>query len=84
MDGPRDFTQSEESQKEKNKYHILTHICEIQNDGTSEPVCRIAIEPQMQRTNQVWIPRREMTWWDELGAWDCHIYIYATMCKVEN
>ena len=25
-DGPRDIIQSEVSQKEKNKYHILTHI----------------------------------------------------------
>ena len=29
VDGSRDFIQSEVSQKEKNKYHILTHICGI-------------------------------------------------------
>ena len=30
--------QSEVSQKEKNKYRILTHICGIQKYGTDEPV----------------------------------------------
>ena len=29
VDGPRDFIQSEISQKEKNKHRILTHICGI-------------------------------------------------------
>ena len=83
-------TQSEESQKEKNKYHILTHICEIQNGSTGEPVCKTAVEPQMYRTNQVWTPRREKMWWHELGEWDCHIYIYiyiyiyTTMYKIDN
>ena len=36
--------QSEVSQKEKNKYRILTHICGIQKDGTDEPVCKAEIE----------------------------------------
>ena len=29
--------QSEVNQKEKNKYHILTHICGIQKNGTDKP-----------------------------------------------
>ena len=29
--------QSEVSQKEKDKYFILKHICEIQKDGTNNP-----------------------------------------------
>ena len=29
-------TQSEVSQKEKNKCSVLTHICEIQKNGTDE------------------------------------------------
>ena len=29
VDGPRVVIQSEVSQKEENKYHILTHICGI-------------------------------------------------------
>ena len=42
--------QSEVSQKEKNKYRILTHKCGTQKNGTDEPVCRAEIETQMQRT----------------------------------
>ena len=36
--------QSEVSQKEKNKYHILMHICGIQKNGTDEPICTAGIE----------------------------------------
>ena len=43
--------QSEISQKEKNKYRILTHIYGIQKDGTDEPVCREAIVTQTQKTD---------------------------------
>ena len=73
--------QSEVSQKEKNKYHVLTHICGTQKNGTDEAVCRAEIETQMQRTN-VWTPRGESGrgwgWWcDELGDW---IDMYTLMC----
>ena len=63
--------QSEVSQKEINKYHILTHICGIQKNGTDEPVCKAEIKTQMQRTN-VWPPRRESGGGggDELEDWD--------------
>ena len=44
--------QSEISQKEKNKYTlVLTHIYEIQKDGTDEPICRAAMETQTQTTD---------------------------------
>ena len=43
--------QSEVIQKEKNKYHILTHICGVQKNGTDEPICRAGIETQTQRTD---------------------------------
>ena len=39
--------QSEVSQKEKNKYRILTHIHGTLKNGTDEPVCRAEIETQM-------------------------------------
>ena len=39
--------QSEVSQKEKNKYRILTHIYGIQKNGTDEQVCKAEIETQM-------------------------------------
>ena len=68
--------QSDVSQKEKNKYLLLTHICGIQKNGTDEPVCKAEIEAQMQRTN-LWTSRWENRvgggwwwWWDELGEWD--------------
>ena len=39
--------QREVSQKEKNKYHILTHICGIYKNGTNELVCKAEIETQL-------------------------------------
>ena len=39
--------QSEVSQKEKNKYRILTHICGTYKNGTDEPVYKAEIETQM-------------------------------------
>ena len=38
--------QSEVSQKEKNKYHILMHTYGIYKDGTDKPICRAAVETQ--------------------------------------
>ena len=48
--------QSEVSQKEKNKYHILMHICGIYKNGIDDLTCKAEIETQMERTN-IWIPR---------------------------
>ena len=45
---------SEVSQKEKNKYHVLTHICGIQKNGIDDLICKAEIETQVQRTN-VWM-----------------------------
>ena len=39
--------QSAVSQKEKNKYRILTHICGIYKNSTDEPVCKAEIETLM-------------------------------------
>ena len=39
--------QSAISQKEKNKYRILTHIIGTQKNGTGELVCRAKIETHM-------------------------------------
>ena len=38
--------QDEVSQKEKDKYHILTQIYGIQKDGTDEFICRAAMEKE--------------------------------------
>ena len=60
--------QSEVSQKEKNKYRVLTHVCGIQKNGTDEPTFRVGIEMQMQETD-VWT-HGGCGVWDELGDWD--------------
>ena len=41
--------------EEKNKYHMLMHICGIQKNGTDDLICKAETETQMQRTN-VWTP----------------------------
>ena len=41
--------QSEVSQKEKDKYCILTHTYGIQKDGNDDPICETAKEMQIQR-----------------------------------
>ena len=44
--------QSEVSQKEKNKYHILRHMHGLQKDGTDESICRaVAAKTQTLRTD---------------------------------
>ena len=60
--------QKEVSQKEKNSYRILMHICGIQKNGTDELVCKAEIKTQTQRTN-IWTSKGEKVW-DELGDWD--------------
>ena len=35
------------SQKEKNKYQILAHVCRVQKNGTDESIFRAGIEMQM-------------------------------------
>ena len=50
MDEQSPIIQSEASQKEKNKYHILTHIYGIYKDGTDETICGASVETQMLRT----------------------------------
>ena len=57
--------QSEVSQKEKNKYRILTHIC-----GT---------QTQMWRTN-VWTPRGESGGGGGGMNWETGIDMYTLIC----
>ena len=44
--------QSEESQKEKNKYHILMPICGIQQNGTDEPVNKAETETDVENKHR--------------------------------
>ena len=47
--------QSEVSQKEKDKYHILTYKYRIQKNGTEEFIYRASLEKQTQRIDlQTW------------------------------
>ena len=66
--------QSEASQKEKNKYHMSTHICGIQKNGTDEPVCKAGIETQTQRT-----PRAENGGAGGMN-WEIGIDTYTLIC----
>ena len=61
--------QSEVGQKEKNKYHTLTHVCGIQRKDIDDLICKTEIETQTQRTN-VWIPSRDGESCAGLGDWD--------------
>ena len=73
--------QSEVSQKENNKYHILTHICGIQKNGTDEPISKAEIETQMQRTN-IWTARGEVAGVGGGGGmnWEIGIDMYTLIC----
>ena len=55
--------QSEVSQIEKTKYHILIHIYIISKDGTDERICRAAMKTQMWITI-LW------TWGGGRRGWD--------------
>ena len=39
------------SQKEKDKYYVLTHVYGFQTISTDEPICRAAVEMQTRRTD---------------------------------
>ena len=61
--------QSEVSQKEKNKYRILMHICGTQKNGTGELVCRAEIETDVENKHMDTKGGKRQGWWwcDELG-----------------
>ena len=66
--------QSEGSQKEKNKYRILTHICGTSKNGTDELVCRAEIEnKRMDRKGESGGGGGGMNW-------DIGIDIYTLIC----
>ena len=72
--------QSEVSQKEKDKYHILMHIYGIQKDDTEEFICRAALEKQTQRTD---------LWTQEKGGegemyGESNIETFITIYKIDS
>ena len=55
----------------KNKYCISAHVYEICKDGTSEPICRAAVETQTQRTDSWTQSGKERVGRIERIAWKC-------------
>ena len=72
--------QSEVSQKEKDKYCILTHRYGIQEDGTDEFICKAAMEKKTQRT--------DVQAWQEWGEGEMYaennMETYLTICKIDS
>ena len=74
---------TELSKFKREEKHILTHIYGIQEDGTDEPICRAAMEMQIQRTD-LWTQgsgkevEGGMNGESKLGN------IYTTVCKIDN
>ena len=74
--------QSEVSQKEKEKYCIVTHIYGIQKDGTNEFICKAAVEKQTQRKDlQTWSGEEEGE--GEISG-ESNIETYITKCKIDS
>ena len=77
--------QSEVSQKEKNKYRIIMHICGIQKNGIDDLSCKAEIGTQMQKTN-LWLPGGKevgvgINW--EIGI-DIHTLLYINQITNKN
>ena len=72
--------QSEVSQKQKDKYHILMHIYGIQKNGTEEFIYRAAVEKETQRIG-LWT-------WGRGGEGERYgkskMETYITMCKIDG
>ena len=69
--------QSEVSQKEKDKYHILTHIYRIQKNSTEESIHRAAVEKQHKEQTYGHEERGE----GEMYA-KSNVETYITICKI--
>ena len=72
--------QSEVSQKEKDKYHILMHIYGIHKNGTEEFIYWAAMEKQTQRIDlRTWGEGREGEMYGK-----SNIETYIAICKIDN
>ena len=70
--------QSEVSQKQKDKYCILTHVYRIQKNGPEEFICRAALEKQTFKI-ELW------TWRGEGEIYGrSNMETYTAMCKVDS
>ena len=72
--------QSEVSQKEKHQYSILTHIYGIWKDSNDNPVCEIAKEMQMYRTDFWTLWERARGGWFGRMEKKFHLLTYFWLC----
>ena len=73
--------QSEVSQKEKNNYHILTHIYGIYKDGTEEPIFRAAVENTDTENSLMDTAGRGRRGWEVCRD---NTETYITICKTDS
>ena len=73
--------QSEVSQKEKDKYCILTHLCGIQKDDTDEFICRAEMEKQTENRPMEMGGGKEGK--GEMYG-ESNMEIYNTLCKIDS
>ena len=71
--------QTEVSQKEKDKYHILKHIYGIYKDGTDESICKAAMEKHREQT----YGHRERGGDGEMCG-EINMDTYITICKIDS
>ena len=71
--------QREVSQKEKDKYHILTHIYGIQKNGTEEFICRAAMEKHKEQTYGHGERGGEVELYGK-----SNMETYVTICKIDS
>ena len=71
------ITQTEMSQKEKDKYCILTHMYGLQKNSTEEFIYRAAMEKQTQKID-LW------TWREGRRGGKDNMETYITICKIDS
>ena len=73
--------QSEISQKDRDKYHILTHVYGIQKDGTDKFICREVMEKSIAETYmQVRKQQLELDMEQQTGSKQEKEYVKAVYC----
>ena len=74
------ITQSEVSQKEKDKYCILMHIYGIQKNGSEEFIYMAAVEKQTQRIDLwTWAEGKQGEMYGK-----SNMETYITICKIDS
>ena len=74
--------QSELSQKEENKSHILMNMCGIQKNGIPDPICKTEVGIDLENKHMDTEGRMEM--WDEWGEEMNSYTLYMKQITNEN